>query len=114
MLKDISYVFEDLRVSATRAGYCMNVNMNSNPDYPVLSMKLRNPLEASIMPEIDITTIPDVSNKCVYFKPTVRFPALTTNDGDYSDNIAHVISNKWAEVGKFITDLNNFEYYTEE
>lgn len=114
MITDISYVFEDLKISAERAGYHMHVTKSPNYKYPILSMELSDPSESAIMPKIDIVTIPELTGNCCYFKPTIRFPDLTTTDADFADNIAYIISEKWAEIGRFITELNNFEYYAAE
>nr|DAG57664.1 MAG TPA: hypothetical protein [Caudoviricetes sp.] len=114
MITDISYVFEDLKISAKRVGYHMHVTKSPNSKYPNLSMNLSDPSESAIMPEINIVTILDPTGNWCYFKPTIKFPVLTTTADDFADNIAYIISEKWAEIGRFITELNNFEYYATE
>ena len=44
--------------------------------------------------------------------PTLTFPTLTFSDQDYADTI-HYWLQKWERVGRYITQLNKFEFNLE-
>lgn len=64
------------------------------------------------MPKIEIATIKK-DEDTYWFVPTLTFPKLTMEEGDYTDGIHYYLS-KWEKVGRFITSINNFVLHPSE
>lgn len=63
------------------------------------------------MPEISLV-INEFEEGMFDVIPTLTFPTLTLGDQDYADTI-HYWLEKWERIGKYITQLNKFEFNLE-
>ena len=63
------------------------------------------------MPKMKLV-INDLGDDIYDVVPTLTFPELTMSDTDYADTI-HYWLEKWERLGKYVTQLNKFEFNLE-
>lgn len=68
--------------------------------------------ESDKMPVITFE-VREYEKGCYEVIPTLTFPELTVRDGDFSDTI-HYWLDKWADVGKCISEVNKVSFCPED
>ncbi|MCM1226400.1 MAG: hypothetical protein NC320_03115 [Clostridium sp.] len=84
-----------------RYGYLINATLNGES----IGISVTKP--DAYMPDITIKTVRD--GKYLYLTPTLKFPELTRNEDDYADFVEYQF-NRWADLGKYITEINRFVF----
>ena len=94
---------DDLLQGIYNHGYTASVTL----DDETIDIDVRCSLDEEYMPTITIT--PVMSDSKLYLTPTLTFPTLTWSEDGYADSIEFYLE-KWANLGRFITKVNNFVF----
>ena len=96
--------FEELSGLAYNVGYDLTVDSQYN-------MTLIATKDADHMPVITVSTIKsDTEDNVFYYEAKLKFPVLDSAKEGFYDSVHYWIENRWAEVGRLITDLCKFEF----
>lgn len=101
---DIETEFDSLIDDAGRVGYKMKVS----GDVPKVMLTSSD----RQLPRIFVETIDEGSGKYT-FQARLTFPEINTEDLGMDDATETLITDKWADVGWFITQLKKFVYESE-
>lgn len=96
--------FDSLIDDARQIGYKMKVS----GDVPKILLTSSD----RQMPRIFVETIDEGSGKYT-FQARITFPEINTDDMNTADAAETLITDKWADVGWFITQLCKFVYEAE-
>nr|DAV58176.1 MAG TPA: hypothetical protein [Caudoviricetes sp.] len=81
-------------------GYELTVDEDCN----LTAVAIKN---AEMLPKIEIKTVIESGSYC--YSPKAIFPVLDFDDMEYWDDFTHW-TNKYAEIGKMLSDLVEFTY----
>ena len=101
---DFHPAFSEIENAAFNAGYNMSIMSDSDS----IKMMITQIDESSIMPNIQVHTV--CIKDSVVFEPSVSFPTLVYTTGSASPDSIQYWIKKWEQVGKFITNLNTFQF----